>query len=205
MKIIKKMRKKNDITLFISNIIDLLVKNLDQLLRFNEIGFIFGDDEYFKLNEKDVEIGINVDDQLILLKDVEITKYKLLHQIFHAIIRSYGIRTNHWLEDILVNREILKSGFTKEYFYFSYVKIVHYESPGKTDMQGFLRVNIPWLSFYSIDKYNSLFFLHVIDKFNFDPSLKEKTKSLFDVTKKNLWLNKNLIEAEKIYNELMKE
>jgi hypothetical protein len=70
-------------------------------------------------------------------------------------------------------------------------------------MKEYLEINIPWLSFYSLDNYNSEFLKDILRKIKNKEKYEERAKKLIDSLKKELTKENNLNYALNVYEVML--
>jgi hypothetical protein len=106
-----------------------------------------------------------------------------------------------FLMEIMSNREIIRKGHEKDLFYYCYLFLIQYEPHVIKELSTFLKINIPWLSFFSLDNYDSLFLKKLIDRFKYTKGFESMTRDLFLAAKGNLTKG-SLEKAIEAYNAI---
>ncbi|MEM7819784.1 MAG: hypothetical protein QXD48_03065 [Candidatus Aenigmatarchaeota archaeon] len=201
MRIIKKFVENDEKIKLISNIFDSIIKNFDFIQHFDSLEFHVRDKNIVKLYNNTALISIDYNNEIIQDRDERAIRSMILHQLYHLIIkRRYQIDMPHLIEDILINREMIKDGYGDDVFYIYYIYLIKKK---EVDFNDFIIINIPWLSFYRFDKYNSEYLKDMIKRIKYKKEYEERTKKLFEILKKDLTDEKNLRYAIHLYEVML--
>ena len=200
MRIVKKFIKHDEKSALVSRIFDecLLISDSQFLDR---IDFYLGKEEKINLILSNAYISLDYNNPFIQSKDERAIRIIILNKLLHLNFRrSYNL--SYPIEDILVNREIIKRGYGDDLFYYYYLFLLEYKTQRIKEMEFFLKINTTWLSFFPSDNYYSAFLRKMINSFKYRKQFVNKTKKLFLALKKDLLKDKNLEKAMFLYNEL---
>ena len=84
--------------------------------------------------------------------------------------------------------------FSSDVFYLSYLFLIR-ANRKIDDMDTFLEINVPWLSFHSSDEYNSRFLYKMLNMFKYEKAMQQKASKLFTAVKRDLEIESNLTKA----------
>ncbi|MFC2143082.1 hypothetical protein ACFLQN_01660 [Candidatus Aenigmatarchaeota archaeon] len=205
MRLVKKYSLQNDITDNAFYIFSKLVKKLSFLEFFDLLEIEISTDFVSEIKGRNAKIKLDYNNIFIRNKDEKMVRYFILKRLFSLLIqKKLGRDVPKTIRDILTNREIIKYGFSDEvsYHFFMYLSNTERKITNKND---FLFINLPWIIFYPVDEHGHSFFKKNIKKFEFSDSMKEKTKKLFNSAKKDLWIDKNLNNTIKHFDEFAKK
>ncbi len=201
MRIVKNLIAKNEKTQLVSAIFDECLKELNYQF-FNKIELHLQKEDEMKLDFPDAYIYLNYSDPFIQSSDKKAIKIILLKKLICLAIMSKNPdkKIPDFIMEILTNREIIRKGHGKDLFYYYYIILLQYEPPRIQELSIFLKINIPWLSFVSLDNYDSKFLKKFIDRFEYTKAFESMTRDLFLVVKEDLSKGKLLDKAIEAYN-----
>ena len=191
MRIIKRL-DKDKTSKFISEIIDAVIIEYGYNF-FENLLFRSGKDAV-EVDDKNAKIAIDKDNIFIKERDSRAARILILQKLELAFLKKRK-RPPDYIEKLIVNRRLAKK-FGKDLFYFYYVFLTREKKEIK-DMDNFLELNLPWLSFYGVDKYNSSFLLKMLDSFENRKLFQQQTRNLFLALKKDMENENNLVKAIK--------
>jgi len=191
MRLIKRLGN-DEISRFLSKIIDSVLIETGYNF-FERLDFSLGEDNV-EVNDSTVKISLDKNNGFVTEKDTRATRILILQKLGLAFLRKYK-KIPDYIENLIVNRGITKK-FSRDFFYFSYIYLIKEEKDVK-DMDKFLNINLPWLSFYGIDDYESRFFLRTLNIFKHRKVFQQRARKLFLALKKDLEKEDNLAKAIK--------
>jgi len=201
MRIVKNLIDKNEKTQLVSAIFDECLKEMNYQF-FNKIEFHLQKEDEIKLDFPDAYIYMNYSNPFIQSSDKKAIKIILLKQLICLAIMSKNPdkKIPDFIMEILTNREIIRKGHGKDLFYYYYLLLIQYESPKIQELSTFLKINTPWLSFFSLDNYDSKFLKKFMDRFEYTKAFESATRDLFLAVKEDLLKGKRLDKAIEAYN-----
>ena len=191
MKLIKKL-EEDETSRFVSKIVDSVLLETGYNF-FERLDFSLGEDRV-EVEDSAARISLDKNNSFIAERDARATKILILQKLELALLRKYK-RVPDYIENLITNKRITKK-FGNDFFYFSYLFLLKEERDVK-DMDKFLSINSPWLSFYGIDDYASRFLLRMLNIFKHRKVFQQRTRRLFLALKKDLENEKKLTKAIK--------
>ena len=182
--------EKSKATEFLSGIIDTLIIEFGYNF-FDSIEFKTGADNV-NVKEGRAEITIDENNKAIKEMDERAVRIMILHKLETALFRK-NISLPGFIEKIIVNRRLIKR-FSSDVFYLSYLFLIR-ANRKIDDMDTFLEINVPWLSFHSSDEYNSRFLYKMLNMFKYEKAMQQKASKLFTAVKRDLEIESNLTKA----------
>lgn len=167
---------------------------------FERLEFSLGEDRV-EVEDHTAKISLDKDNTFIVERDTRVTRILILQKLELAFLRKYN-KFPDYIENLIVNRRIVKR-FGNDFFYLSYIYLIREERNIK-DMNKFLNINLPWLSFYGINDYNSRFLLKMLSMFKNRKVFQHLARKLFLALKRDLGKERNLAKAIKEF-ALLKE
>lgn len=147
---------------------------------FDTLEISFGEKNSVSISDMAATITLNRSDAFLVEKDEKAVRAILLRMAALAEIKKLMINAP-FVEEILANRELIKSGFGEELFYYYYIRLANEEKTA--DFEKFLEISIPWLSFCSLDKSYSDFLLGQAKSFTYDRRFESMAKDFFSRVK----------------------
>jgi len=145
------------------------------------------------VDDKKAVISINKNNRFVMENDRKGIEMLLAKRIL-------SLRFSSSLSELFVDREIINLGLSEKLFYYYYVLL---SSPREiSNIEDFIQLNVPWLSFYPHDKEYSQFLKEAIPKHR--KEFESATKKLFGMLKKNLYTSKVIKEAEEEWTKITK-
>ncbi len=168
---------------------------------FDEVELFLGNKDKVFAGKNKLVISLDCRNDFIQSRDKKATRAILLHQIFHGVSGKYLKGMPHFIEDIIINKEMIKRGYGDDLIYYYYLYLMGHGAT-VADLEDFLNVNVPWLSFHSLDEYNSDFLKKIIARFRDKKRFEKSSKELFSALQKNLWKRTNQKTAVNAYKKL---
>lgn len=203
MKIVKKSTKKTPHSKTVSDTFNTVLGEVPLEKFFDKIELNLGEKEDVIIAKRSAKILLNYKSQPIQNNDRKAIKILILHQLFHAITQQYMKPLPHMLEDVIINKDLIKRGYGDDLLYFYYIQMMKHPKQIK-DIEDFLELNIPWLSFFSLDDYNSEFLKRMINRFEDRKKYETKSTKLFSAMKKDMLKERNQKIAINAYENIMK-
>jgi hypothetical protein len=199
MKIIKKIIYNNRKTDVVSKIFDEILKEVAYFLKFDSITLEFKNEFKSEIESNNASIYLDYKNVFIQNSDEKAIRFLILKQFFYlSITRKIDKKLPKFIEDLIVGREMLKNGYSKELSYFYYAYLVNSQKiKNKSDI---LYANLPWLIFYKADIFNYNLFKKAAAKIT-EEYEDQNLKNLTNLLKKDLWSEKNLQKAIKFYED----
>ncbi len=170
---------------FISKTTNNLVFYVGDILNSLEINL--GDEDYVLMENRRAVVSIDKNNKFITENNKECVEILIAKRILS--LRFYSP-----LSDILADREIVRIGLSKKLFYYYYILL---SSPRKIkNIEDFLQINIPWISFYPYNKNYSEYLKDLLHSFDYQKEFESSAEKLFSLLKKNLYTDKAIKEAE---------
>lgn len=196
MKIIKKFIYSNKITGIVSRIFDDAVKEIAPFLKFNTITLELKNDFNSKMADNSATVYLDYTNDFIQNTDEKAIRFFILREFFKIFVKKKnGINIPEFVEELIVNREMVKNGYANEVSYFYYAILAR--KPKIKSKEDFLYINLPWLIFYEKDEFYCSFFkklsTKLVKKYNNPYAAK-----VLNTLKKNLWDRKNLENAARV-------
>ena len=191
MRLIKKL-EKDEKARFVSKLIDSVLIETG-CNSFERLVFSLGEDNV-EFKDSTAKISLDKNNIFIAEKDTRATRILILQKLELAFLRKHK-KIPGYIENLIINRRIIKK-FSKDFFYFSYLYLIKEEKNVK-DIDKFLNINLPWLSFHGLDDYNSNFSLKMLKIFKYRKAFQQQTRKLFLALKQDLENEDNLIKAMK--------
>lgn len=191
--------ENDELSGFVSKVIDSVLLETGYNF-FDRVEFSLGED-LVEVKDSTAMISLDKNNLFITEKDTRAARILILQNLELAFLRKY-VRIPDYIEKLIVNRRIVKR-FSDDFLYFSYL-FLNKEEKDIRDMDKFLNINLPWLSFYGGDDYNSRFLLKTLDIFKNRKAFQQQTINLFLALKKDLENEENLNNAVKEF-ELLKK
>lgn len=133
---------------------------------------------------------------LPIVNDDDIIRGLIVHEIFHRVVKEKNIWTGiEFIDDVIANREAIKNGFGKELFNYYYLHFLKRDEIN--DLEEFLKLNIPWLSFHG-HEYEKQFLRELVNKCKYRKLFLQKTRRLFEAMQKEM-KEKDIENVVKIY------
>lgn len=189
MRIVKKSLKNDKTAKTISSMFDECVREFPNKLLVDKIELRISSVDALILEEGKAIISVNVLDHYFQEEDEKCTRsifYEYLNRIF---IRKSLQPLPQLIEDIMVSRETAKL-LNDDYLYYLTLKVTG-TKPKSFDE--YMNVNVPWVAFFPVDNVAA----DILYDTTKNKRYEAKAKSLFEVLKKNLWLDQNLDKAVK--------
>ena len=204
MEIVKKSSKKFKKTKLISDVFNSILGEMALEKFFDKIEISIEEKDDSNINNRNAKISLDYRNPFIQNSDRRAIKILILHQIFHAITRQYVKPMPHVVEDVIINKELIKRGYGDDLLYFYYIYLVNHHK-GVNNIEDFLHINVPWISFFSLDDYNSAFLKRIINKFENTKKFQKQSKKLVSVMKKDLLKEGNQKIAINAYKNILAE
>jgi len=205
MKIVKKAITDDSKTRAMFEVFDDVIKKLDYPWKMERLEFLIDDKNFVFVGEKTARITLNYNDVMIQDNDRKALFSIILHAFYHIIVRDkYNLQETplpHFFEDIIANREMIKNGYDDLVFYLSFSSLV--KKKHVNNMGDYLDVNVPWLSFYKIDDYNSISLRDMLKKIKNRGEYGEDAKKLIDMLKRDITKEKELNHALTAYEVML--
>ena len=199
MHVIKRFIGTDEKTGIVSEIFDECLTAADCHF-LSELSFNLDHKDETRLDSGSATIYLNYRNPFIQSMDKKAIRILILRQLLRITLRKDrelpGI-----VEDILVNRAIIRKGYAEDLFYYYYLVLMEYEA-ASDEIESFINLNIPWLSFSGMDNYSSETLRKIAERINSKKELQDTTRALFDALKKDLLKNENMEEAVRLWNEL---
>mgnify|MGYP001570356439 CR=1 FL=1 len=145
-------------------------------------------DEYILVDGKKAVISISTDNRFVADNDKEGMEILLIKKII-------SLRFSGPLSEILADREIIRLGLADRLFYYYYVLLSSHRKI--ENIEDFIELNIPWISFYPHDKENAKFLKEMVEKHIFrSQEYEAATAKLFGLLQRNLYASRAISEAE---------
>ncbi len=187
MRLIKTFEKSKT-TEFLSDIIDSVMIEFGYNF-FDSIEFKTGN-ERIDIKDGKAEIVIDENNKAIKERDKRALRIMILQKLEIALFRK-NRNLPGFIEKIIVNRRLIKK-FSRDVFYLSYLFLIR-EKRSINDIESFLEINVPWLSFHDTDEYSSRFLFKMLNMFKYEKDF--QTVNLFETVKKDLEIEDNLARA----------
>jgi hypothetical protein len=201
MKVVKNFAARDDNVDRLSEIFDGLVTKMHVIQNLDTLEFHVRDRNIAKLHEMNAIISVDYDDPFVREGDEKGMRALLLHSIYHIIIRKrYDVSMPHFIEDILINRQMILDGYADDVFYVAYIYLLGKKHANFVD---FLAISIPWLSFYGLDNYSSEFLQEMMKMIKYDRSYDKRVTRLFDSLKKDLTNETNIMHSIHLYEVML--
>ena len=127
-------------------------------------------------------ICINPHDPIIQREDKEFTDFLIRKEVYKSELRKNS-KLPEFLEDIMVNKRIIKEGYGDVVESYYFILMNDHMSINVDDDEKFFKVNIPWISFYGIDRYKSEYFKKLSRSFQSNDEIVEKNSKLIEFLK----------------------
>jgi len=193
MKIKKFFIINDEKTRLVSAIFDKMIQNFDFPWNFDEMEFHIRDENKAVVSDNKCLIVINYNDFFVQHVDKRGISVLILRLFFKCIFRLSTERMPEIIEDIIVNRKMIRKGYGDDILFYYYEK--NLGATAKTSLEE-LALSVAWLSFYGLDSYNSDLFARKTRKF-------PEINNLIECLKQDLD-GENLKIALKIYSEVAK-
>jgi hypothetical protein len=201
MKVIKNFAARDDNVDKLSDIFDELVMKTTILHNLDTIEFHVRDKNVAKLHDMNAIISVDYDDHFLRENDEKGMRSLILHSLYHIIIRKrYDVNIPHFIEDILINRQMIADGYSDYVFYPAYIFLLKKK---EADFHDFLAINIPWLSFSGTDNHNTEFLKEMIKKIKYDKMYEKRVTRLFESLKKDITDEANLAHSINLYEVML--
>ncbi|GEM_PF-3783482 len=148
MRILKSFAVQDEKTELVSRAFDEIVTTFDYPWKFSKIELHVRDENRMLLKEDACIILLDYNDVFVQQMDPKGISIMILRMMFRAIYRETHHEMPEAIEEIAVNREMVKKGYGNDLAYY------YYTHKGK----GPLKDDIAWLSFHLQDKYNAELF-----------------------------------------------
>jgi len=206
MRIGKKLIVKNEKTAIVSNIFDKCIKELGYQF-LDRVEFHLGKENKVKLEFPDAYIFLNYNNPFIQESDKKAIKIIILKKLIYlVIINKYpNKKIPKFILEIISNRELIRKGYDKDLFYYYYLLLIQYEPHTVNELSTFMKINIPWLSYYGIDNYDSKTLKKLISIFKYRKEFELQTKKVFLTVKKDLLNEKRVDNAIEAYNTIKRQ
>lgn len=201
MRVIKKLVKHDKKTELVSETFDECLMILNPYF-LSRIDFSLEFKDKLDLIFSNACLSLNYNNPFIQNKDKKAIRILILQKLLCLIFRRGYKSMPELIEEVVINREIIRKGYGNDLFYYYYLFLLEYETHIINTMDIFLKVNVPWLSFSGLDDYYADFFKEMVNRFKQKKEFEVKTKELFLALEKNLLKNENLDKAIAIYNQL---
>lgn len=204
MKIIKRSTKNTEQARTVSNTFNTVLVEVPLEKFFDKIELNIGAKEGVFIEKRSAKILLDHKNRYIQNSDRKAIKILILHQLFHAITRQYMKKLPHVIEDVIINKDLIKRGYGDDLLYFYYIHMVNHPKHIE-NIEDFLELNIPWLSFFSLDSYNSEFLKKMTTRFEGIKKFESQSKKLFSVMKKDMLNQRNQKIAINAYKNIVNE
>ena len=145
-------------------------------------------DEYILVDGRKAVISISTDNRFVADNDKEGMEILLIKKII-------SLRFSGPLSELLADREIIRLGLADRLFYYYYVLLSSHRKI--ENIEDFIELNIPWISFYPSDKENAKFLKEMTEKHIFrSQEYEAATEKLFGLLQRNLYTSRAISEAE---------
>lgn len=192
MRIVKKLGNNKHL----SKIFDEVLSKTWYRLFVERLEFILSNSHGFELDGRTAKIFFDKNDECLKNNDARIMRAIIAHQFFHIIMRLRGISSKHHLvEDVIVNREMVKHGFKDDIFYYMYNWLI--KKKHVSNFEDYLMLHVPWLSFHTIDEHTKRFLRNLINHINFPKSFHEKSKRIIKKFKSSVIDEKTIKKLER--------
>ena len=192
MKIVKRFIKDEQTSL-ISGVFDEFLVSDSFHLPFDSIEFHIRDSDISIVKGDKALVCLDYNNPLFLQKDIKGIKTIVRHEFFRLMFKTNLSRD---IEDVIIGREMIKRGFGEDLLYVYYHYIVNSKA---TNIQDYIKSNLPWIIFQGYDKNNSEFLKKATEKQN---KRRKICDHLFDLLT-NL-SSKNLHEVIEEYKKLIR-
>jgi hypothetical protein len=188
MRILKSFPVRDEKTKLVSRVFDEIIVVLGYPWKFDKIELHVRDEDKTLIEGNRCIAVLDYGDMFIQQMDAKGIRIIITRALFKAIIQEANGRLPEMLEDLVVNREMIRKGFGDDLAYYYYQK-------NMASVLSNREKQVAWLSFYIDDKYNAEFFR------SFDRSgATGNVQRLLNCLKKDLNNKGNLNDALRIYN-----
>jgi len=203
MRIVKRSAIKDDKAKTVFEVFDRIIVKMTYPWKFDVIELLMDDKNSLLVNDDAVSISINYNDPIVQDKDKKGITALILHNLYHIISRDkYNLpELPHFIEDAIANREMIANGLDDLVFYMSYLFLLRKRRIN--NIEGYLGINTPWLSFYKLDNYNTEFLKSMLIKIKNRSEFEQAAKKLIEAMKKDLREEKNLNYAINAYEVML--
>lgn len=207
MKVVKRAITDDRKTRIMFDIFDSIITRLEYPWKMERIEFLINDKNSVFVGENMARITTNYNDNIIEDMDKKAMFAMILHGLYHIIIRDkYRLsdleaQIPHFVEDVITNREMIKHGHDDFVFYLSYLYLIRKKHVA--DIEDYLDINVPWLSFYKLDEYNSKYLKELLVKIKDKEKFKDDSEKLIDLLKKDITKESELNHALNAYEVLL--
>lgn len=201
MKVIKNFVARDSNVDGLSVIFDELLLRTTILHNLDTIEFHVRDKNIAKLHDMNAIISIDYNDQFLRENDDKGMRSLILHGLYHIIIKKrYDISIPHFIEDILINRQMIADGYSDYVFYPAYLFLLHKK---EVDFHDFLTINMLWLSFSGLDDHNAEFLKEMVKKIKYNKTYEKRVTRLFEYLKKDITDESDLAHAIHLYEVML--
>lgn len=152
MRILKSFPVQDKKTEQVSKVFDAVITKFDYPWRFGRMELHLRDENKVMANEEAGIIVLDYNDVFIQAMDAKGTAVLIMRALFTLITREICGSLPTVIEDIIANREMIRQGYGDALVYYYYQKNISEPRPSTAED------DVPWLSFYIDDRYNSDFF-----------------------------------------------
>ncbi len=152
MRILKSFAVQDEKTERVSRIFDRIVTTFDYPWKFSRLELHIRDENKLLLKDDACIMVLDYNDPLIQQSDSKGIAILVLRTLFKAIYRESHGEAPEAIEDIAINREMVKKGYGNDLAYYYYTHYYTHRAKGP------LKDDIAWLSFHLQDKYNAELF-----------------------------------------------
>ncbi len=191
MKIIKSFPQQDAITDVASRLFDEAIKRVEFPWRFERMEFHVRDENKIVLTEEKCTIVIDYNDLCVQSRDVKGVAAMILQSLFKAAAYQLHGKLPDFILEVAANREMIRSG------YGEYLSYYYFQNFGRRDG---LYKYLPWISFYSQEKYYAEMFLEICG----NPGNNQPAAKLFELLKKDASTDA-LEHASRLYIELQEK
>ena len=191
--IVAKNFVRDDRTELVSQVFDKFIMSQELHLPFERIELNIRDTTVSVVEDQSALVCIDYNDPVVIEKDKKGVKMLVYRELFRLMFKFDIPRP---IEDVIIDRELIKRGFGEDLFYLYYVGMMNKKH---ATLEDYINLNIPWISFSRHDKHNSDFMKRLAKKL---ADSRPECQKLF-----NLLLNvpqKDVEKAVKEYERLMR-
>lgn len=165
---------------------------------FNHLELDIGNDQLL-IDGETLRIGIDRNNEFIREMNEKALEFIFAFKLFTALDKKNGYSQNDFISAVHASKTAISKGYSEQAFEFFYLTLLRHPRL-VLESRDFLSINLPWLSFWKLDDYNSSFLYDMLSRF--DCNNFSRFTSLFDVMKKNLNAPFVVLEAENLFNDL---
>jgi hypothetical protein len=203
MRIVKKSDIGDEKARMVFDIFDKILMKLGYPWKYDVLGLAINEKTSVFVADSKITITLDYNDSLIQEMDKKGIASLILHSLYHVITKDkYNLaEMPHFIEDVLINREMIKDGYDDYVFYSSYLFLLRKKHV--SSLEDYLMVNIPWLSFHGMNDYNSEFLKNMLLRIKNMEHYRDRARKLIDVMKKDLTADKNINYATNAYEVML--